>query len=177
MSQVMVRRPEAGEYADYYSGYVGRVPAEDLLSAVNNQFEASLSLLRSIPEGQATFRYAPEKWSIKQLLGHIIDSERVFGFRAFWFARNAPIPLPGFDQELFMSNVRFDAPSWTDLISHFERLLMATMDLFGSFDDAAWVRKGVANNNEVAVRALGYIVLGHERHHLEILKSRYLGNR
>jgi hypothetical protein len=108
MSHVLVGRPDGTEYAEYYSRYIERVPEEDLLPAVGNQLEVSLLLLRSISEEWAMSRYAPDKWTIKQLLGHIMDCERVFGFRAFWFARNSPIPLPGFDQDLFMSEVNFN---------------------------------------------------------------------
>jgi hypothetical protein len=174
MSHILVGRPDAAEYAEHYSGYIGNVPEEDLLSALGSQLESSLSLLRTIPEERATSRYAPDKWTIKQLLGHVMDCERVFGFRAFWFARNSPIALSSFDQDSFMGNVNYDKHPWTSLLRQYEHLRIATLDLFEIFDEVVWTRLGIVNNREVSIRALGYMILGHERHHLEILKSRYL---
>jgi hypothetical protein len=174
MSHLIVRRPARSEYAEYYSGYVGRVPEEDLLPALERQLEQTLTLLRGIPDSKTLFRYAPGKWSIKQLIGHIADSERVFSFRAFWFGRNATAPMPGFDQEAFMGMVDFEGRPWPELIAEVEHLRRATISLFSGFDEAAWSRRGIANESEVSVRALGYILLGHERHHIDVLKSRYL---
>src|SRR5689334_14871324 len=148
MSHKLVGRPDAAEYAEHYSGYIGRVPEDDFLSALSDQLEFSLSVFRTITEKQAMARYAPDKWTIKQLLGHVMDCERVFAFRSFWFARNSPIALSSFDQDSFMSNVNFDTHPWTSLLRQYEHLRIATLDLFESFDEVVWTRLGIVNNRD-----------------------------
>jgi uncharacterized damage-inducible protein DinB len=132
------------------------------------------ALLRALPASVATYRYAPDKWSVNELVGHMIDSERIFTSRALRFARNDPAPMPSFDQDDYVRNATFDSYPLADVASELEAVRQATIFLFRHMDEQAWSRKGVANNAEVSVRALAYIVAGHELHHREILSARYL---
>jgi len=132
------------------------------------------ALLHGLPASVATYRYAPEKWSVNEVIGHLIDSERIFGARALRFARNDPAPLPGFEQDDYVRNSTFDAYPLSELASELEIVRQSTIFLFRHIDEQAWTRRGVANNAEVSVRALAYIIAGHELHHREVLRSRYL---
>ncbi|PYO06808.1 MAG: DinB family protein [Gemmatimonadetes bacterium] len=132
------------------------------------------ALLGVLPPSVGTYRYAPEKWSVNEVIGHLIDSERIFGARALRFARNDPAPLPGFEQDDYVRNSTFDAYPLSELASELEIVRQSTIFLFRHIDEQAWTRRGVANNAEVSVRALAYIIAGHELHHREVLRSRYL---
>jgi DinB family protein len=167
-------RPETTEYAADYQGYTNLVPDGNIVTTLERQLGETLALLRGIDEGRASYRYAPDKWSIKQLIGHVIDGERVFSYRALRFARSDSQPVPGFDQDEFMSGANFDERSLGDLINEYEHVRRATIDLFKPLTDEAWMRRGTASDNEVTVRALAHIVAGHELHHMQILKTRYL---
>jgi uncharacterized damage-inducible protein DinB len=167
-------RPAASEYLPYYERYIGLVPEGDVVSTLVSQMIETQSLLRALPASVATYRYAPEKWSVNELVGHMIDSERIFTSRALRFARNDPAPMPSFDQDDYVRNATFDSYPLADLASELEAVRQATIFLFRHMDEQAWSRKGVANNAEVSVRALAYIVAGHELHHREILSARYL---
>jgi hypothetical protein len=169
-----VTRPAASEYLPYYERYIGLVPEGDVVSTLVNQMIETQSLLRALPASVATYRYAPEKWSVNELVGHMIDSERIFTSRALRFARNDPAPMPSFDQNDYVRNATFDSYPLADLASELEAVRQATIFLFRHMDEQAWSRRGVANNAEVSVRALAYIVAGHELHHREILSARYL---
>jgi hypothetical protein len=173
-SATAVARPASSEYASYYERYTSLVPEGDIVSILEQQLEATLQLLRSIDESRAGFRYAPDKWSIKQLLGHVIDSERVFTYRALRFARNDKNPLSGFDQDDFIKGGNFDEQNFTDLIDEFEHVRKSTIHLFKPLSNEAWLRTGTANDDEVSVRALAFIIAGHLVHHVGVLKSRYL---
>ena len=175
MSRMKQRRPESNEYAPHYSRYVDRVPETDILTALEKEGEATKKLLASIDESRGAFRYAPDKWSIKQLLGHVEDSERVFTYRALTFARGGKVALPGFDQDDFMGSSSFDKSTLRERAEGLDAIRRATLSLFRGLDDAAWERSGTASDAHVTVRALAYITLGHERHHLAILRERYLG--
>ena len=167
-------RPAASEYLPYYERYIGLVPEGDVVATLVNQMIETQSLLRALPASVATYRYAPEKWSVNELVGHMIDSERIFTSRALRFARNDPAPMPSFDQNDYVRNATFDSYPLADLASELEAVRHATIFLFRHMDEQAWSRRGVANNAEVSVRALAYIVAGHELHHREILSARYL---
>ncbi len=132
------------------------------------------TLLRGLPSSVATYRYAPEKWSVNQLIGHVIDSERLFTNRALRFARNDATPVPGFEQDDYVRNSTFDAYPLVELADELETVRQSTLFFFRHLDEEAWTRRGIANNAEVSVRALAYIIAGHELHHREILLSRYL---
>jgi len=167
-------RPERSEYAPSYEGYVSRVPDGDIVAALAKQLEETLALIRGIPESRGDYRYAEGKWSIKELLGHVIDSERVFAYRALRFARGDSTPLSGFEQDDFVKGADFNKRTLADLAKEYEYVRRATICLFESLEDRAWERRGTANNNDVSVRALAFIMAGHERHHVEILRTRYL---
>lgn len=167
-------RPAPSEYLPYYERYIGLVPEGDVVATLVNQMIETQALLRALPASVATYRYAPDKWSVNELVGHMIDSERIFTSRALRFARNDPAPMPSFDQDNYVRNATFDSYPLADLASELEAVRHATIFLFRHMDEQAWSRKGVANNAEVSVRALAYICAGHELHHREILSARYL---
>jgi hypothetical protein len=174
MSATADNYPEATEYAPYYGRYVSLVPGGDVLTTLAGQMDSTLALLRGIDEEKASHRYAPDKWSIKELVGHIIDTERIFAYRALRFARNDRTELPGFEQDDYTRHAGFDARPLKELVREFELVRGANLAMFKHLDEAAWQRRGVASNAEVSVRALAFIMAGHERHHIEILKTRYL---
>lgn len=174
MSNSIITRPAPNEYAPYYGGYMNIVPDGDIVALLTQQMPATLALIRGLAEEQGSWRYAPEKWSIKELCGHIIDAERVFAYRALRFARGDQTPLPGFEQDDFIAHANFAARSLNDLADEYEAVRRATIALLGSLDDAAWQRSGIASENEMSVRALAYGIAGHELHHLKILRERYL---
>jgi len=174
MSNSLTTRPSTTEYAPYYERYISLVPEGDIIQTLGQQLEETLSLLGSISESQASHRYAPGKWSIKEVVGHIIDSERLFACRALRFARNDKAALAGFDQDEYVQNGGFDERKLADLAEEFSHVRRANMLLFASLGDEPLGRRGIANEVEVSVRALLYIIAGHERHHAEVLKTRYL---
>ncbi|HEX9000196.1 MAG TPA: DinB family protein [Blastocatellia bacterium] len=169
----MKATPAKDEYAPYYEKYTSLVPEGDIVAALEQQPAATLALLRSLSEEQGNHRYAPEKWSIKELVGHVIDTERIFAYRALRIARGDTTPLPGFEQDGYITNGNFDARRLSDLAAEFETVRQSTLFLLRHLSDEAWARRGVASENEVTVRALAHIIAGHELHHLEILRSRY----
>jgi hypothetical protein len=169
-----VSRPVEGEFLPYYEKYIALVPDGDVLSILEEQMLDTQSLLRSLPAAVSTYRYAPGKWSVNELIGHVIDSERIFAARALRFARNDPTPLPGFEQDDYVRNSNFDEYPIAELASEWESVRRSTVFLFKHLEEPAWMRRGVANNAEVSVRALAYIIAGHELHHREILDTRYL---
>jgi uncharacterized damage-inducible protein DinB len=174
VSTAAANKPEANEFARYYSKYISLVRDGDVVSTLRQQLDNSLSLLRGIPEDKANSRYAPEKWSVKEVVGHVLDTERIFGYRALRFARNDQTPLNGFEQDDYVRAGNFGRIRLSDLADEFQNVRQANIHLFRSLDDAAWLRRGAANENEVSVRALAYIIAGHELHHMGILKSKYL---
>lgn len=174
MSKVTILRPNIGEYAPYYEEYIALVSQGDVLDIMSQQLDDSLILLRGIPEAQGCYRYAPEKWSIKEVVGHVIDTERVFGYRALCIARNDRSPLPGFEQDDYVRSANFNSLQLHELAEEFASVRKANLYLFRHLDEDAWLRRGVANNNEVSVRALACIMAGHEAHHMRIIRTKYL---
>ena len=174
MHSVTATQPDANEYAPYYGKYISLVPAGDVVATLSRQLDETLSLLRGLSEEQADSRYAPGKWSIKEVVGHVLDAERIFGHRAFRFARNDQQPLPGFEQDGYVLAANFSHRRLNELAAEFEHLRRANLYLLGSLDEEAWLRRGVASDNEVSVRALAYIMAGHEAHHMRIVRERYL---
>lgn len=170
----MKAKPAADEYASYYSKYTSLVPDGDIVTALAEQVETTLALLRTLTDEQGNSRYAPGKWSIKELIGHIIDAERIFAYRALRIARGDQTPLPGFEQDDYIPNANFDARQLADLAAEFETVRQSTLFLLRNLSEEAWLRRGVASDNPVSVRALAHIIAGHELHHMEILRSRYL---
>lgn len=174
MPFTLTRRPDASEYAAYYSGYISQVPDGDVVTMLGAQITETLALLRTIPEARATHRYAPGKWSIKEVVAHISDTERIMVYRALRIARGDQTPLPGFEQDGYIAVGRFDRFPLRDLVDELGAVRQATLHFMRSLDDEACARRGTASGFEVTPRALAYIVAGHERHHMSILRSRYL---
>lgn len=169
-----IARPQSNEYAPYYAGYIAQVPEGDLIDALRDQISETLSLVRGIPKERASHRYAPGKWSIKEVLGHMADVERIMGYRMLRIARGDTTPLAGFDENAYVPMGNFEARSLASLASEFEQVRRATIAFIETLEPEAAARRGTANNLDVSARALAYIIAGHERHHVRILKERYL---
>lgn len=169
-----IKKPEAGEYAAYYHAYVGKVPEGDILEILRAQHQTTQTVLAKIPEQRAGFRYAPGKWSIKEVIGHVCDVERVFAYRALCFVRNDPGPFPSIDQDAYVQHGNFANRTLSDIAAEFEAVRQATCHLFASVDEETALRRGIASGFEFTVRALAYIIAGHELHHLRILREKYL---
>lgn len=167
-------RPDKGEYAPYYEKYVLRVPGDNSVLALQELMDQTQTLLSQIDEEKSLFRYAEGKWSIKELIGYLIDTERVFGFRALCFARNDKTPIAGMEQDDYVRNANFDDVKFADLAGEFRSVRNSTIAMFQNLTAAAWLRSGVASDNLVSVRALAFMIAGHEIHHLNILNERYL---
>lgn len=166
-------RPEATEYATHFEKYVSLVEG-DVLETLARQGAETAALLGGIQEDAAGSRYEPGKWSVKELVGHIIDAERIFAYRALRFARGDQTPLEGFDQDPYVASGDFDARTLTSLAEEFGHVRASTLALLRPLGPEAWARRGAANDNEVTVRALAYMLAGHEAHHVRILRERYL---
>ncbi len=168
------RRPQPGENAPYYDRYISLVPGNDVLAALDEQRREMLLLLSGRTEADGDLRYAPGKWSLKEVLGHINDGERILSYRALRIARGDQTPIEGYEQDDYVRNGPFGQDSLSSLIEDYIAVRRATVSLFRNLDEAAWTRRGVANKNEVTVRALAYIIAGHELHHRGILEEKYL---
>ncbi len=167
-------RPAPEEYAPYFSRYIDLVPDGSVVETLRAQIAETRALLAGLSAGQAAYRYAPGKWSVKEVVGHLVDAERVFAYRALRFARNDATPLPGFDENAFAANAGFDARPLDDLLQELTAVRAATVALFAGLDEAALSREGTANDVRVSVRAVAWIIAGHELHHRAILRERYL---
>ena len=167
-------RPQPGEYAPYYEKYLSQIESNDILSTLDDQRRQMLLLLSGRTEADGDLRYAPDKWSLKEVLGHINDTERIMAYRALRIARGDATPLAGFEQDDYVRNGPFSDRSLADLIEDYIAVRRATITLFRNLDDAAFARRGVANKNDVTVRALAYIIAGHELHHRRIIEEKYL---
>jgi hypothetical protein len=170
----MIGRPGRDEAADSYFAYIDQVPGDDPLSVIDAQMENAITLLDGISDPKSLFRYAPNKWSIRQVVNHVSDTERAFAFRALWFARGFTDPLPGFDQDTAANGVNSDAVSWEALIDDFRNVRLSTLSMFRNMPEDAWTNTGIASGNRFTVRALAFIIPGHVEHHLKILRERYL---
>ncbi len=166
--------PAADEYFSYYGGYVALVGNGDLLQTMYLRLKEAESFYASIDAAKSLGRYAAHKWSIREVLGHIIDTERIMSYRALSFARGDHNALPGVDQDDFMRNSNFDERDWSGMIAEFVLMRRANILMFDNLPDDAWNRRGVASEHEITVRALGYIVAGHEIHHSRVVADRYL---
>lgn len=170
----MMKRPERSESADYYFTYIDKVPDGDIRGILEAQAVDVPALLESIPEAQSDYRYAADKWSIRETVAHLNDCERLFVFRAFWFARGFSGPLPSFDQNVAMTAAAAEQRSWSAHIDEFRAVRAATLALFRNLPAHAWDQRGIASDNPVTVRALAYITAGHVAHHVMLLNERYL---
>ncbi|HET8923467.1 MAG TPA: DinB family protein [Candidatus Acidoferrum sp.] len=168
-----MKRPEATEYAPYHANYISKVPGSDALSVLEFQQTQMLQLLAGRSEREGNFRYAAGKWTVKEILGHITDTERIFTYRALRIARGDQTPLPGFEQDDFVKNGEFGRRTLANLAEEFGAVRGASITLFRSFGEEVWDRRGVASEKEVTVRALAFITAGHQMHHRVILEERY----
>jgi hypothetical protein len=167
-------RPDDTEFPPFYARYVARVPEDDVVEALRASGREMDDLLAAIPESRGGFRYAADKWTVREVIGHMIDAERIFGYRALRLARADATPLPGFEENDYARTAGSDARTTADLTDELRIVREGTVRLFQSFPDDAWTRRGIVNGREVSVRALAYITAGHARHHLAVLRERYL---
>lgn len=170
----MTERPDPTEAAPYYFKYIDRVPAGDIVRTLETQGRDVLALLAGLPDEKSLYRYADGKWSLREVLRHISDTERVFVFRAFWFARGFDTPLPDFDQTIAAAAARADEAPWAHHVGEFRAVRESTVALFRDLPAEAWTRRGIASGNPFTVRALAFATAGHVSHHVAILKARYL---
>lgn len=169
-----IASPEASEYAPFYETYVALVPDGDIVRTLEGQGPETAALWVGLSEQQAEYRYAPEKWSAKEMLGHVTDSERILSYRILRIARSDQTPIEGFEQDDYVRAAEFGGRPLTGLVEEFTAVRRATLLLLGSLAPEAWLRRGTANQNEVSVRALAYMIAGHELHHRQVLQERYL---
>jgi hypothetical protein len=169
-----ISAPAPDEAAEYFHKYINQVGPGDVRDLLEAQATGMLSLLGGISDERSRHRYAPDKWTIRQVMSHVNDTERVFTFRALWFARGFAGPLPSFDQDVAIAGAAADDRPWPDHVEEFRTIRAATITLFRGLQPDMWDRRGIASNNPVSVRALAYIVAGHVTHHEKILRERYL---
>ena len=171
---VTTLRPGAGEYAAAFAHYVARIADdEDIVAVLASQLDQFLASLHGIPEFRGDYRYAPGKWSLKEVIGHLSDTERVFAYRALRIGRGDTTPLPSFDDQAYVAEVRAGERTVADLAAEWGHVRRATLALFAHLPGAAWQRRGTASDQPISVRALAYIIAGHVRHHVEVLEARY----
>ena len=170
----MIAPPDRSESAEYYHPYIDQVPEGDIREILRAQAADTIAFLRGIPDEKSLYRYAPDKWSIRELVSHMNDTERVFVFRAYWFARGFDSPLPSFDQNVAVSGANADKRSLSSHIDEFDSVRTSTLSFFDNLSSEAWTRRGIASDNSFTVRALAYIAAGHVAHHSKILSQRYL---
>lgn len=169
----LISRPETGEYAPYYDRYISLVPGADILATLDSQRRQMMLLLSGRDESDGNFRYAPDKWSAKEVLGHVCDTERIFAYRALRIARGDRTPIEGFEQDDYVRNGPFNSRPLAELIDDYIAVRRATLTLLRNLEEPAWLRRGIANKNEVSVRAIAYTIAGHELHHRCILEEKY----
>src|SRR5437870_39627 len=173
-NQAMIPPPTDRRSRALLFTYINRVTGDDPLAALEIQLEESQGLFSAISEEKSLHRYAPDKWSIRQVLNHVTDTERAFTFRALWFARGLESPLPSYDQNVAASGAEADQVSWAAHVEEFRRVRLSTISLFRNMPSQAWARSGIASDNHFTVRALAYIIPGHFAHHVSVLRERYL---
>ena len=168
------RRPTQKEYSPYYEGYINQISGDNFLEALKNGLNSTVQFFEELPAEKWDYKYAPEKWSIKEVLVHILDAERVFAYRAMRVARNDMTPLPGFDENEYVPNSYAENRTPESIIEEFKALRISTIHLFQYFNTEQLGRVGTASNHPVSPLALGFITAGHEIHHIKIIKERYL---
>jgi len=169
----MIGRPERTEAEPYYFRYIDQVPGDDVLAILASQLEETPAFLSGVSEEKSLHRYGPDKWTMRQVLNHVNDCERLFGARAFWFARGFDSPLPSFDQIVCAAAAGADEVPWARHVEEFRAVRRATLSLFGNLPAGAWTRSGIASGYVFSVRALAWIAAGHTTHHVGILRDRY----
>lgn len=167
-------RPDLTRVPEFYHNYINQVPENDLMDAFEKETNSFVHFFETIPPSKYDHRYADGKWTIKEVLQHIIDAERVFAYRALRFARKDPTPLPGFDENLFAETAKADKRNWNELLNEFKTTRRSSEQLFGSFDEEQLNATGNASGKSNYVLGFGYIIIGHSLHHMKIVKERYL---
>ncbi|HEU5453722.1 MAG TPA: DinB family protein [Terriglobales bacterium] len=170
----MIGRPQASDAAPYYFKYIDQVGAGDAVAVMERQIEEAHRLFSEISEERSLHRYAPGKWSIREVLNHICDAERTFAFRALWFARGFEAPLPSFDQNVAVAAAQADGVPWRAHVEEFQSVRGSTVAFFRNLPEGAWTRSGVASDNRFTVQALAFIIAGHFAHHVQVLRAQYL---
>lgn len=170
----MIGRPRDDEAAPYYFKYIDQVAGDDVAAVIEEQLPEHMNLFSTISEEKSLYRYAPGKWSIRELLNHVNDTERAFAFRALWFARGFQSPLGSYDQEIAAAGAEADRIPWSAHVEEFRRVRLSTISLFKNMPPAGWARSGVASDHHVTVRALAFIIAGHLAHHARVLNENYL---
>lgn len=170
----MIGRPEPSEAAPGYFTYIDQVSGDNVVAQLETQLESIMQLLSGISEERSLHRYAPDKWSIREAWSHVNDAERVFVYRALWFARGFDSALPSFDQDVGVAGANADSIPWKRIIEEFREIRRSSLSFFRNLPDSAWARSGIASDKPVTVRALSYVVAGHAEHHARILRERYL---
>ena len=173
MTARVVGRPEIDEIPSHWVGYIKRVSELDPVMVCAAQIEETAALLHGLSDAEAMHRYARGKWSVKEVVGHLADVERIMAYRALRIARGDTTPLPGFDENAYVPVAKFDLRSLADLLGELRTLRAATLAMLRTFDADAWRRRGTASGKPVSVRAVAFMIPGHERHHIEILRTRY----
>ncbi len=173
-SKLFAAKPAPNECAPYYRLYVDQVPESDVVGILDDQIAARTQILAQLSDEKARFRYAPDKWSIKEVIGHLADAERVFAYRALRIARADATPLSGFEQDDFVRAANFDRRPLPDLLAELDTVRRASLSLFRSMTDDDLMRQGTASDNPFVVRAIPFIIAGHEIHHTRVLRERYL---
>ena len=171
-----IERPKPGEYNAYYDRYISLIPGSDIVATLASELPKTVSLLAAHSEKDGEIRYAPDKWTVKEVLGHMNDTERIMTYRALRIARNDRTPLPGFEQDDYIREGPFSDSTLAELVEEFKSVRAATLTFLHNLRPGDWTRKGIANENEISVRAIAYVIGGHELHHRHILEERYFGN-
>lgn len=170
----MIGLPARDEAAPYYFNYIDRISSSDVIGVLESQLDETTRLFQDISEEKSLHRYAPDKWSMRQVVNHVSDTERVFVFRALWFARGFDSPLPSFDEKVSAAGAGADELSWSSHVEELRSVREATAAFFRNLPAEAWMRRGIASDNPFTVRAIAYIIAGHLAHHLAVLQERYL---
>lgn len=173
-ASLAIGRPNSDEAAPYYFTYIRQVPDEDVISLLEAQSQEAPEFFESISAEKSLYRYGADKWSIREVVGHLSDAERVLAHRALWFARGLVDPLPSFEQEIAVSHAKADQIEWAQHIEEFQRVHISSVLLFRNMPAEAWMRRGTASGYPFSVRALAFIIAGHLTHHMRILRERYL---
>jgi len=174
MTGSRIARPAADEYAPYFGRYIEQVPEGDVLELLRRQVDETAALVGKLSDRDGDFRYADSKWSVKEVIGHVADTERIMVYRALCFARGETAGLPGFDENEYVARAKFGGRTLGDLLAELRVVRAATVPFFAGLDAEELMRRGTANNRAYSVRSLAYIVAGHERHHVKIIAERYL---
>ena len=174
MNQVVVDKPQSTEYAAAFARYVARVDETDVLAAMARQKDEVLAAFGKVRGASERYRYADGKWSVREMVGHLVDTERIMGYRAVCVARGETVSLPGFDENTYVANASFDDCPLAELLDEFAHVRDGHVAFFRHLSPAAWLRTGLANANPISVRALAFVMVGHPRHHLAVFQERYL---